>query len=607
MNKIECKLYSNVNPLLTPLQQVLYNRGIPVEEQEHWLNANAGDINDWRLLDNIQLAVEKTRDAIENNLKTVVIQDCDCDGITSTSIFLNYVNRVCESRASAETNGRKHFIDDCVTILIHEGKQHGLSDLMDQIPEDTKFLLIPDAGSNDIEQCKELSEKGIDIVILDHHQAETNPYATVVNPQLDNYPNKYLVGAGVTWQFCRAFDEICGFSYADDFIDLAALGECGDMASYLEQEVRAMVQLGIYHKKGEGYGRIVNKFFKAILEKNDYINQKRNGANYLSLAFSVVSWLNAVCRSGTMAEKRLILNAFLEYKQNVIVRSSKRGETEQRVPIIEEALIVLGRVKRRQSDVQNDSLDFFRKQIEEKRLTDNAIITCVCNDDVPAEVAGLIANKIQAEYQHPTLVLRQVEQEDGIHLAGSARNYSFCEIEDMRQICLDTELVDFALGHSGAFGFSVPLKNLKTFIQKTNEVYKDIDFTPVYHTDYIWNEYNADAKTIFDIADFDIYGQNVPESQVCVKNIDLSDCRIMLFSPDKRPTLKIELPNGVAIVKFGSSQEEYQKFLNSDKLTLVGTCSRNEYQGKVTPQIQVSDYSLEESEKEDSDDEIWIF
>lgn len=601
-------MYDEVNESLTPLEQILSNRGIQIDEQEHWLNANMKDINDWRLLNNMELAVNKVHYAIENLLPTVVIQDCDLDGTAATSVFLNYMNIVCESRTAAEMNGRKHYIDDCITVLIHEGKQHGLADMIDKIPEGTKFLVIPDAASNDIEQCRELS-KDMDIVILDHHVAEKNPYATVVNPQLDDYPNKNLVGAGVTWQFCRAYDEIYGFDYANDFIDLAALGECGDMADYREPEVRAMVNIGLYTPKGVGIesSPINNRFLKAILEKNDYISQKRNGVNYYSLAFSTVSWINACCRSGEMTEKRLVLNAFLEYKQDELVQSSKRGESGKMVPIIDEAVTVLGRVKRRQSDIQNEALGFFRDQIEEKHLTDNAIIVCICGEEVAPSVLGLIANKIQAEYQHPTLVLRQTEDEDGIHLAGSGRNYSLCELKDMRRICEDTSVVSYAQGHDGAFGLSIPLQNLDTFIKKTNKVYNGIDFTPVYHVDYIWKQNSLWMnKTILDIADFDIYGQNVPESQVCIQDIALSDCRVMLLSPDKHPTLKIELPTGVELIKFGSSQEEYEKFLEPEKrVDIVGTCGKNEWNGKVTPQIQISDYELKEYYTDDED--LWIF
>ena len=92
-----------------------------------------------------------------------------------------------------------------VNYILHaRAKAHGLDDDI-VISDDTKLLIIPDAGTNDTEQCKELSENGIDILILDHHESEEkNPYALIVNNQMsDNYFNKDFCGAGVVYKFYK--------------------------------------------------------------------------------------------------------------------------------------------------------------------------------------------------------------------------------------------------------------------------------------------------------------------------------------------------------------------------------------------------------------------
>lgn len=108
--------------------------------------------------------------------------------------------------------------------------------------------------SNDIEIHKQLKEKGVDVICLDHHEASeySNDYAITVNPQICDYPNKSLTGAGVTWQFCRAFDDLYADEpHANDFLDLCALGNIADMASYKDLEIRALVNLGFeQYKKG---------------------------------------------------------------------------------------------------------------------------------------------------------------------------------------------------------------------------------------------------------------------------------------------------------------------------------------------------------------------
>ena len=582
--KIDYKLYKPTLDSLTPQQQILYNRDIPVEEQSNWLNAYWNDVNDFHLLKNIKdAAVMIINHCMLTSSKITILQDSDADGLTSSAIIANYIHRICSKEP---------------TILIHEGKAHGLADIdLDNIIDNTNLLIIPDAASNDYEQLKYLHDNGVDIVIADHHHCEKySDDAIVVNNQLDDYPNKNFCGAGVTWQLCRQMDEICNFDYANDLVDLCALCLCGDMMDYHEKEVRALVNIG--------YANVKNKFFKAFVDKQEFSLNKMNGLNYLSSSFYVVPYINACCRTGEMVEKRLLLNALLDYKCDTMIPSSKRGEKGKEVPIWQEAITAIERVKRRQTKLQDEAMEFFEYQIQSKKLTDNAIITCVCGkDDAEPGILGLVANKIQAKYQHPTLVLQEVEEEDGVHLKGSARNYSYCPVEDMRSLCEDTGVVDYAAGHMSAFGLSLPLENFYEFLDKTNEQYKSVDFKPVYLVDYVWNYDRVNPKYVLDIAELNIYGQGIPESKVVVKDIALDNVNVQLLGEAKgHPTIKISLPSGVDIMKFKSSREEFEEWTSDEKkLTIVGTCSKNSWMGNVTPQILIDDFELEDYEEE------WVF
>lgn len=582
--KIDYKLYKPTLDSLTPQQQILYNRDIPVEEQTNWLNAYWNDVNDFHLLKNIKDAARMIIDhCMYTSSKITILQDCDCDGLTSSAIIANYIHRICSKEP---------------TILIHEGKVHGLADIdLDNIIETTSLLIIPDAASNDYEQLKYLHDNGVDIVIADHHHCEKySEDAIVVNNQLDDYPNKNFCGAGVTWQLCRQMDEICNFDYANDLVDLCALGLCGDMISYREKEVRALVNIG--------YANVKNKFFKAFVDKQEFSLNKMNGLNYLSSSFYIVPYINACCRTGEMVEKRLLLNALLDYKCDTMIPSSKRGEKGKEVPIWQEAITVIERVKRRQTKLQDEAMEFFEYQIQSKKLTNNAIITCVCSkDDAEPGILGLIANKIQAKYQHPTLVLQEVEEEDGLHLKGSARNYSYCPVEDMRSLCEDTGVVDYAAGHESAFGLSLSLENFYEFLDKTNEQYKGVDFKPIYLVDYVWNYDRVNPKYILDIAELNIYGQDIPESKVVVEDIALDNVNVQLLGEAKgHPTIKISLSSGVDIMKFKSSREEFEEWTSGEKkLTIVGKCSKNSWMGNITPQILIDDFELKDYEEE------WVF
>lgn len=77
MRKIKCKLYNEPDYSLSAQQQILYNRGIPVEKQEEWLNAGWSNINDWRLLDEnkIKQAYFMIKDCMDNNKKVQIVVD----------------------------------------------------------------------------------------------------------------------------------------------------------------------------------------------------------------------------------------------------------------------------------------------------------------------------------------------------------------------------------------------------------------------------------------------------------------------------------------------------------------------------------------------------
>lgn len=147
--------------------------------------------------------------------------------------------------------------------------------------------------------------------------------------------------------------------------------------------------------------------------------------------------------------------------------------------------------------------------------------------------------------------------------------------------------------HANAAGLGIAASKVDSFLEKFNEQYKDIDQTPVYWVDYIWDVNTCDPNKILDIGGCNLYGQEIPESKVCIEDIHLNPTMITLMSKDKNPTLKITLPNGVSIIKFKSSEEEYEEFCEEDKvLTIIAKCQVNSWQGNISPQLVVEEFEL---------------
>ena len=206
------KLINPINKSYTAVEQVLSNRGIAVSEVTKYLKTTDECLHSPRLLDNIREGAKLYVQHLSKGSKIFIQVDSDVDGYTSASALYNYTFMVAPAAA------RK------IVFRIHNGKEHGV--IVDTVPDDVSLVVIPDAGSNQYEEHKALKERGIDVLILDHHECEEESKdAIVVNNQLShNYPNKALSGVGVVYKFCKFIDEIMQQDIADNYLDLVALG-----------------------------------------------------------------------------------------------------------------------------------------------------------------------------------------------------------------------------------------------------------------------------------------------------------------------------------------------------------------------------------------------
>ena len=574
-----------------PLNQILTNRGIT--DVKKWAAAKEQDINSpWRFPKrDVEKAIALIQDIVENKHKVCVIVDSDADGFTSAAIIINFLYDLHIQQQSED------WCKENITYILHTGKQHGLEDCYKAIPKDVDVVIIPDAGTNDIDFMQYLLDQKKVILCMDHHESDEwlhDPRAIIINNQICDYPNKDLSGAGVTWHICTAYDDMHNTEYAAKYVDLAALGNLSDMMSYKSLETRAIVKKGLEN--------INNPFFYYMVEKNKFSINKMGGINYMSMAFYVTPFINAMVRSGTMEEKDLIFKSFLKMYAFDKIESGKRGHKGEMVPRVEEAVRICANVKARQTKLQDAAMALLEQRIQDQHLTENGIIILLCEPgEIEKNLAGLVANKIQAKYQHPCYILTKSKGKDDkeYYYRGSGRNYSMSENQDLRQLALDTGLPEYVQGHANAHGLGIAESKIQEFINATNKEYENISKEPVYWVDYVWGSKDINAKTILQIAEAkDYWGQEVPEPYVAVK-IPLSNCNVQLLSPDKHPTIKVHHPSGIDIMKFKSSQDEYEMFTQSNMtLTAVCRCAKNEWNGRVTAQLIVEDFTLEQE---------WIF
>jgi single-stranded-DNA-specific exonuclease len=212
-------------------------------------------------------------------------------------------------------------------------------------------------------------------------------------------------------------------------------------------------------------------------------------------------------------------------------------------------------------------------------------------------LTGLIANQLMSEYQRPVLILNKIENEDGtITWEGSGRGYDKSRLKDFRGFLENNKYVIYAEGHANAFGIGIKDEDISAFIASTNSALDGFDFTPIYNVDFIYKSDELTPDEVIDIAGMkSLWGQGVEEAEIAVEGIKVHKDNIRILSPDKNPTLKIMLPNGINFMKFRSSEEEYDKLyseLGYVTINIVGECERNIWNNKISPQVMIKDYEI---------------
>ena len=579
---MKLKLLGVNNPNYSTLEQVLVNRKIPYNETHHYMNTSDADISDPTAFgDCIEKGAKMLVSNIQQESNTLVICDCDCDGFTAAALLINYLNDSFPS-----------FVQNNLKWYVHEGKQHGLSDCMDYINQkDFKFIIVPDAGSNDYELHKELKDRGIDILVMDHHEAEyISEDACVINNQLSDYPNKELSGVGVTWQFCRYLDRLLGTSYADYYIDLVALGNTGDMMSLTSIETKHLINKGFLPEN------IHNPYIYEMWQKNKF----KLGEHITSIdaAFYIVPMINAVQRSGSIEEKELLFKSMLKSDAFKMIPSNKRGHKpgeEER--LVDQAVRMSTNVKNRQTRTQDAGMELLEKKIEKEGLLKHKVLLFTLKDgQVDRNIAGLIANKLAAKYQRPCCVITETDD----NYQGSARGYETSGLTNFKDICEESG-VEWAQGHQNAFGVCIAADKLENFIDNTDRALADMSSEPVYYVDYIYTGGDVNPQDILTIGGLkELWGKDFNEAMVAIKDLKVSKDMVQVYRKSSN-TLKITLPNKVNIMKFNATDEECEMLENQTgayvQMDVVGTCHINEFFGNVTPQIFMEEYEITGSGK----------
>ena len=539
-----------------------------VDNIDDFLSPSEKNLQSWEDLDNIKLGVDLVKNTINDKKPYAILIDPDNDGFTSFAILYQYLKRL---------NPEKE-----IEYFIHSAKQHGLEDTY-QVFQDKEYsvVFLPDSSSNDGVFAKEINAP---ICVIDHHEIDNEPSDNMIvinNQSSAKYKNKYLSGAGMVWQFCRAMDYYFGHEWAYDYTDLAAVGICGDAMSGLEIENQYIWSYGFSH--------INNFFLKTLIDKQNF--SMKGIVNPTTVAFYISPLLNAVTRVGTTEEKLHMAEAFINGEK--LIPSNKKGHKGELVALAAEATRECVNAKSRQARILDNIEEKIDIKINKKDLLINKVLFVELDDDddFPSTLNGLLATRLTNKYSRPAIVARA--NDDG-YIRGSARAIKTENMDSFKQYLEESEMFEYVLGHPLAFGCSISNYNLDKFFSYSNDSLKDVELgEKCYSVNFIRDAMDNDIDNLIrDVGEYGyIWSNQNDEPTLYIDNIILSTNEIQIIGTN-RDTVKF-IKNGITYIKFKANELiDELSGMKDIIMKIVGRCNINEWNGIKNPQIIIDDYEI---------------
>lgn len=514
-----------------------------VKDTEEFLNPTSKVLHDPYLLGNVVEVSERILKAIKNREKICISADCDSDGLFSTAFMVRYLSK---------------FTDNYYISYNQRSDGHGVENQLHMITDDTNLVIVLDSSSNSDVACKELKDKGMDVVILDHHDFEkSNKHAVIVNPKLDDtYPNKFMSGVGVVYKVVQVLDNSLGTGEVDDYIDLVACGMFADMMPVDVLENRYLIIQGMKNIRNTG--------LLAILDVNGV---SLDEVNSQTIGFTISPLINGVARLDQI-EYAIDLLLCDDYEKCVEIVKEMKELNEQR---------------------KKTEKELFEKYSAHIDLDDKVLIAI--DQQASKGFNGLIANKLAQEYKRPAMVMRENEGS----LAGSYRSYGDFPMKEFLNEKSMKKMIKYALGHEFAGGIALNAKNFKKFKGMLNEKLADVDFDPVVEYDMEFSVDEITTGLLLEIEKFDyLTGTDFPPATFLVKGIFVEkDPRVMGKNED---TVKFSCDD-IDLIKFKVNKNWGSEVGALDYLEAIGQLKINSWTNYrkeviITNQLVVDEYRV---------------
>jgi len=421
----------HISPLLA---QCLLNRGLGEPEvASRFLQPRLKHLADPFLIPNMAAAVQRLLAARQHNELLVIFGDYDVDGVTSTALL-------------TETLGALGWrVEHFLPHRLEEGyglSREGVERCLQQYP--AQLLLAVDCGSTSVEVTAWLREKGIQVVVLDHHQvSEPAPAAVaLVNPQLGG-AFRELCSAGLAFKLVHALlkrmrDQGLAEAGAVDLrgqLDLAALGAIADLVP-LTGENRILVTAGLER---------LNATPRPGLAALKTVASTPGAAGSYEVAFQLAPRLNAAGRMEDAQDAlRLLLTRDTDEAGTIARRLDERN--------------------RRRQDIERAICDDVTALLRPRFDAAKDFVIVEGRAEWHIGVVGIVASRVLQEFYRPAIILGG----DGACWRGSGRSIEGFDLAAALRGCADLLLRHG--GHAMAAGLSMDPAHVGPLRQRLNDM-----------------------------------------------------------------------------------------------------------------------------------------
>ena len=555
-------------PVDKDILKILFSRGIKSPgEIRDFLNPKLENLQNPNKLYDVEKAVKIIREAIRKNINIWIYGDYDVDGITSTAVLYLALKELGAENVS-------YYIP-----IRDEG--YGLNnDALKKIKDSGGELVITvDCGITAFEEIKFANSINLPVIITDHHnlQGKKVPEAlAVINPKrIENeYTFESLAGVGTVFMLVLSLFESYGKKEeAFEYLDLVSIGTIADIVPLLSEN-RILTRFGLEKlpfTKNRGLAFLLYKLFNSGENKGN--NPKSEYSTY-DVGFIIAPVFNA---AGRLKDAKMVVK---------LLTSDNNREIE----IIVKELINKNFERK---ELQNRIVEMIEKNIEKNKINEDFVIIDY-SPEYHHGIIGIAASKIVDTYYKPVIIM-EVKEDEGIAV-GSCRSIEGFNILNALQ-SMPELFVKFG-GHSGAAGFTIPIKNIELFKRKINEyakkILKEDDFVKIINIDKQIPMQKMSYEFFKTIELLKPFGFGNPMPTFQTKNVLLENIK---FIGENKNHIMFDLKQKGFVIKnavwFGSG--EYFKELNENLFyDIVYKLKIEEFQDRYYTKAYIEDMKASE-------------